>query len=53
MTQSRQQIWSPGDELSRRSVLKMGLGGLGLEPVGIAASAGPARPIDAVWASAD
>lgn len=46
MTQSRQQIWSPADGLSRRSFLRLGAGGLGLNLTGLLRARASARSIE-------
>ena len=46
MTQSRHQTWSPVDGLSRRSLLRLGVGGLGLSLTGLLQARAKARPIE-------
>ena len=46
MTRSRHQPSSPVDELSRRSVLRLGVGGLGLTLTGLLQSRASARPVE-------
>src|SRR5882757_2109651 len=46
MTQSRHQTWSHVDGISRRSVLRLGVGGLGLSLTGLLQARASARPIE-------
>jgi hypothetical protein len=46
MTQSRHQTSSPVDRLSRRSLLRLGVGGLGLNLTGLLQARASARPIE-------
>jgi hypothetical protein len=48
MTQSRHPFWNPNDLLSRRSMLRMGFGGLGLSLTGLLEARALARPIESL-----
>jgi hypothetical protein len=48
MTKSLRESWNPRDEISRRSLLKLGVGGLGLSLTGLLQARASARPIESL-----
>ena len=51
MTQSRHQTWSPVDGLSRRSLLRLGVGGLGLSLTGLLQARATRETHRILWAA--
>src|SRR5262245_24908869 len=48
MTRQPQQLWTPSEEISRRSLLKLGVGGLGLNLTGLLQARAGGKPIDSL-----